>query len=252
MLGCIIQARMGSSRLPGKVLKKINDKYTILEFQLEQLSCAKSIEKIVIATTTLQSDNIIESFCQKHNIECFRGKSDDVLDRYYECAKKHNFSIIIRLTSDNPLIDPLIIDNVIQEFKNSNCDYMSTDNPSLSASGFTVEIFNFESLHKSWTNASLPSEREHVTPYIYKNKTKFRSKNYATNEDFSKLRCTVDTEPDLILIKKIVSQIKTRPIHVTDVVELFNKQPNLQKININIEHDGYGKSLEMDKKFLKM
>ena len=102
MIGCIIQARMGSSRLPGKAMKKIHDKIPILEFQQNQLKLSKRIDKIIIATTILESDDHIANFCESNNLECFRGESEDVLDRYYHCAKKFNFPIIVRLTSDNP------------------------------------------------------------------------------------------------------------------------------------------------------
>ena len=129
MIGCIIQARMGSTRLPGKTMKKINGDIPMLKFQLEQLESSKYIKKIVIATTTMGSDNLIVNFCEENNLDYFRGQSKDVLDRYYQCAKKFNFSVIVRITSDNPLIDPEIVDEVINKFVNLKCDYMSTEHP---------------------------------------------------------------------------------------------------------------------------
>ena len=118
---------MGSSRLPGKVMKKINGDIPMLKFQLDQLKFSKNIDQIIIATTTLETDNVIVDFCINNNFDYFRGESKDVLDRYYHCAIKSNFSIIVRITSDNPLIDPNIVDYVISRFVDSDCDYMSTD-----------------------------------------------------------------------------------------------------------------------------
>ena len=168
MIGCIVQARMGSSRLPGKVLKKIQNR-TILDYVISQIKFSKKINKIVIATTTNENDKIIVDFCIEKNILYFRGNEKDVLDRYYECAKKFNFQKIVRITSDNPLIEPQIIDKCIEKYEKSNCDYLSTEHPPTFPQGYAVEIFSFEVLENAWKNARKPSEREHVTPYFYNN-----------------------------------------------------------------------------------
>jgi len=252
MNGCIIQARMGSTRLPGKAMKKLNDKIPMLKFQLSQLKLSKNIDRIIIATTTKENDNLIVDFCKQNNLEYFRGSSSDVLDIYYQCAKKSKFSIIVRITSDNPLIDPEIVDNVISEYLNSDCDYISTEQPTQTYPlGFAVEIFNFESLEKTWKEAKLPSEREHVTPYIYKNIDLFKQKTHSYHQNFSHLRCTVDTDEDFQLVENIIEKINKRPIQLIDVLELFEKEPSLFKINNHIKHDGYEKSLKEDKDFLK-
>jgi len=251
MIGCIIQARMGSSRLPGKVLKRINDQVPMLKFQLEQLKFSKQIEKIIIATTTLESDTLITNFCEENNFEYFRGESNDVLDRYYQCAKKFNFSTIVRITSDNPLIDPNIVDDVISKFVNSKCDYMSTEYPKTYPLGFAVEVFNFTSMEKTWKEAKLPSEREHVTPYLLKNKNLFKHCNCSYDRNLSHIRCTVDTKDDLKLIEKIISKIDVRPIHLDNILELILNEPDLLEINKHIKHDGYERSLKEDNEFLK-
>ncbi|MDC0186973.1 glycosyltransferase family protein [Candidatus Nitrosopelagicus sp.] len=251
MIGCIIQARMGSSRLPGKTLKSINGKTPMLQFQLNQLKFSKSIDKIVIATTTLVSDNLIVDFCKKNNLDFFRGQSKDVLDRYYQCAKINDFPIIVRITSDNPLIDPKIVDDVIKVFLNSNCDYMSTECPKTYPLGFAVEIFNFKSLKKAWDKAKLPSEREHVTPFLIKNKNIFKHCNHPYKKNFSHIRCTVDTNDDFRLIEKITQKLVMNPIHLENVLELFSNEPNLLEINKHIKHDGYERSLKEDDEFLK-
>ena len=251
MIGCIIQARMGSTRLPGKTMKKINGDIPMLKFQLEQLESSKYIKKIVIATTTMGSDNLIVNFCEENNLDYFRGQSKDVLDRYYQCAKKFNFSVIVRITSDNPLIDPEIVDEAINKFVNLKCDYMSTEHPRTYPLGFAVEVFNFESIERSWEEAKLPSEREHVTPYLIKNKDLFKYSNYFYDKDLSHIRCTVDTDDDFKLIERIISKIDIRPIHLKDVLTLLSKEPSLLEINRHIKHDGYERSLKEDEEFLK-
>ena len=250
MIGCIIQARMGSSRLPGKIMKKINGDTPMLKFQLDQLEFSKNIDQIIIATTTLEPDNLIVDFCKKNNLECFRGESKDVLDRYYKCAKKFNFPIIVRITSDNPLIDPTIVDHVISRFIDSDYDYMSTE-VKKSPLGFAVEVFTFQSIKKAWEEAKLPSEHEHVTPYFYKNPDKFKIESVSQEKDLSHIRCTVDTEYDFKLIEKIISKIETRPIHLDHILDLFSKDTNLLEINKHVKHDGYARSLKEDQEFLK-
>ena len=250
MIGCIIQARMGSSRLPGKIMKKINGNTPMLKFQLDQLEFSKNIDQIIIATTTLEPDNLIVDFCKKNNLECFRGESKDVLDRYYRCAKKFKLSIIVRITSDNPLIDPTIVDHVISRFIDSDYDYMSTL-VKKSPLGFTVEVFTFKSIKKAWEEAKLPSEHEHVTPYFYNNPDKFKIESVSQEKDLSHIRCTVDTEYDFKLIEKIISKIETRPIHLDHILDLFSKDTNLLEINKHVKHDGYARSLKEDQEFLK-
>ena len=250
MIGCIIQARMGSSRLPGKIMKKINGDTPMLKFQLDQLEFSKNVDQIIIATTTLEPDNLIVDFCKKNNLECFRGESKDVLDRYYKCAKKFNFPIIVRITSDNPLIDPTIVDHVISRFIDSDYDYMSTE-VKKSPLGFAVEVFTFKSIKKAWEEAKLPSEHEHVTPYFYNNPDKFKIESVSQEKDLSHIRCTVDTEYDFKLIEKIISKIETRPIHLDHILDLFSKDTNLLEINKHVKHDGYARSLKEDQEFLK-
>ena len=251
MIGCIIQARMGSTRLPGKAMKKIHGKIPMLKFQLNQLNNSKRIDKIVIATTSLSNDDLIVEFCNENKLEYFRGQSKDVLDRYYKCAKKFHFPIIVRITSDNPLIDPKIVDNVIEKFLDTKCDYMSTEYPKTFPLGFAVEVFSFEALEKSWNEARLPSEREHVTPYMIKSKTLFKHSNYSHSENLSHIRCTVDTDFDFRLIEQIISKINLRPIYLSHILELYGKEQSIFEINSHVKHDGYERSLKEDEEYLK-
>lgn len=222
-VGCIIQARMGSTRLPGKVMKKIDDKHTLLQFQIEQLENCKKIEKIVIATTTKKEDSIICEHVLEQGLDVFRGKSEDVLDRYYHCAKKFNFPIIVRITSDNPLIDPYLVEKVISKFEQESCDYISNVILRTFPYGTEVEIFTFEALEKTWKESKKQQDREHVTSYIYKNPNKFNIQNFSNNEDLSHFKWTVDTENDFKKVKKIVSLIKKRPIEIQDIIMKYSQ-----------------------------
>ena len=250
MIGCIVQARMGSSRLPGKTLLKIDDKHTMLEFGINQLASSNLLDKIIIATTNLKSDDVIENFVKNMNVDIFRGKSNDVLDRYFQCAKYFSIDTIVRITGDNPLIDPTIIDNLIQKFTSNSYDYLSNAHVRTFPYGTEVEIFSFESLEQAWKNAILPSEREHVTPYFYNNSNLFKIHDEIQSNDISNLRWTVDRENDLVLVKSIISKIIKRPILLDDILDLFSKEPKLFKINeTQIRDEGYKKSLEEDKDF---
>ena len=237
MIGCIVQARMGSSRLPGKTLLKIDDKNTVLEFGINQLTSSSLLDKIIVATTNLKSDDVIENFVKNMNVDVFRGKSNDVLDRYFQCAKHFSIDTIVRITGDNPLVDPTIIDNLIQKFTLNSYDYLSNAHVRTFPYGTEVEIFSFESLEQAWKNAILPSEREHVTPYFYNNSNLFNIHNEKQSNDISNLRWTVDREDDLFLVKSIVSKIIKRPILLDDILNLFSKEPKLFKINETQIHD---------------
>lgn len=245
MIGCIIQARMSSERLPGKVLMNIEEDCTILNSVIEQVMYSNFIEKIVVATTTDKIDDKIEEFLKKKQVSCFRGEPLDVLDRYYKCAKEHSFSEIVRITSDNPLIDPKIIDLVISEFKEKKFDYICNFFPRTFPQGTEVEIFTFSTLHKTWLEAKKESEREHVTPYIYNNPEKFKISNLEYKKNLSNLRWTVDREQDLKFVQEIKKRIDKKPIFMTDILEILEKNPDLIQINSNhIVNEGYLKSIK--------
>ena len=249
MIGCIVQARMGSSRLPGKVMKKIDDKF-LLDYVIEQLNSSKKIEKIIVATTTLQIDNLICEHLASKNITYFRGSSDDVLDRFFQCAKNFSIDTIVRITADNPLIDPNIVDMVINKYNNTKCDYGTNCLPRTFPYGTEVEIFSFEKLYQVWRDAKKPSEREHVTPYFYNHPEIFQITNLEHSENLSNLRWTIDRENDLKLIKIIISKINHRPILLKDILLLYSKEPKLFELNKPlIQNEGYLKSLKEDDEF---
>ena len=254
MIGCIIQARTGSTRLPGKVMMSIDQDDTVLSFGIKQVKSCKKIDELVIATTDLPEDDIIVDYMNKLNIKYFRGSSKDVLDRYYQCAKKFSFSIIVRITSDCPLVDPGIADRVISYFlKNeAKIDYVSNIHPIMTfPDGTNVEVFSFKSLEKAWNKAKKSSEREHVTPYLYTS-NEFQLGEFKNSQDLSSLRWTVDYKKDLELIREIVRLIPNRPILMENILDLFSKYPKLKKINRGIPpNEGYIKSLREDEKSLK-
>ena len=250
MIGCIIQARMGSSRLPGKTLIKLNQYRTTLDFVVNQLSFSALLDKIVIATTNLEQDNIIETNAKTLGIDCFRGSSDDVLDRYYHCAKKFQINTIVRITSDCPLIDPQIVDQVIRKYQYEDYDYVTNTLSRSYPIGTDVEIFSFEILEKTWQKAILPSEREHVTLFIRNKKLNFKLGNLKNSKNLGHLRWTLDRVEDLNLIRKIVVKINKNPILMNDILNLFSLEPELIKINEHItQNEGMLKSLKKDDEF---
>jgi len=252
MIGCIIQARTGSSRLPDKAIKLLDEKHSILHYVINQLQYSKLLDDIVIATTDLKEDDIIVKFAQENGFKYFRGSEKDVLDRHYQCAKKFAFSTIVRIPSDKPLIDPQIVDKVVKVFTTSEYDYVSNFLHYTFPYGAEVEVFSFEALEKAWNLARLPSEREHVTPYIYNHKDKFKIFNVINSEDLSHLRWEVDREKDFELVKIIVERIKSRPILLKDIMKLYAQEPILFNINRNNNpNEGYLKSLKDDEEFVK-
>ena len=243
---------MGSTRLPGKVLMKLDKKHTVLDYLINQLKHSKLLGKIIIATTNLEEDNAIVNFAKKNEIEYFRGESDDVLDRYYQCAKNFSSDNILRITADNPLIDPTVIDDLIINYQKSSCDYASTNLARTYPFGIDAEIFSFNTLEKTWKNAILPSEREHVSLYMKKNSKIFKQFNLRNKIKVPLVRLTIDREVDLELFRIVISKITDRPILMNNILELYNNEPKLFEINSHMDPlEGYNKSLKYDKEFLK-
>lgn len=233
----IIQARMGSTRLPGKVLKKVLDK-PLLEYQLERVKRASLIDDIVVATTTKKMDDEIVSFCKSQNINVYRGSEADVLSRYYEAAVKYNADVIVRLTSDCPLIDPDIINQVIQlYFDEQSVDYVSNALKRTYPRGLDTEVFSFEALEKAYNEATLARDREHVTAYMYTNKDKFTCTYLVNKVDYSHHRWTVDTEEDFELVEHILTSIycSNPKFTMNDIIQLLNENPSWVQINAHIE-----------------
>lgn len=253
MIGAIIQARTGSSRLPGKVMMNVDGENPMIFFVVKQLQSCKLLKELVIATTDLKEDDVIADYATKIHIKYFRGSAQDVLDRYYLCAKEFSFSTIVRITSDCPLIDPQIVDSVINEFNVNSYDYVTNTLVRTFPYGTDVEVFSFNALESAWRNARLPSEREHVTPFIRNNGNIFKIHNIESVQNLSNLSWTVDRMNDLNLVRTILARINKRPILIQDILELFSKDPKLFEINKDhAPNEEYLKSLTEDEKILKL
>lgn len=244
----IIQVRVGSQRLPKKVLKKILGKPMIL-YVLKRVKRIKNIEQIVIATTIQKEDDIIVKIAKENGIAVFRGSEIDVLDRYYNCAKKFNADPIIRITSDCPLIDPFLVDDILEFYMKHNFDYVSNTIVPTYPDGLDIEIFSFKTLENAAINAKMRSEREHVSPYIKNHPEKFKLYNYMNKKDLSTYRWTVDEKKDLIFVRKIFKKMNPKSVFGYEkILELLSKFPELSEINQNfIRNEGYEKSLKNDK-----
>lgn len=245
----IIQARMGSSRLPGKVLKQIKG-HSLLEIQQQRIKPSPLVDKIIIATTTNVEDDEIEKFCIEKGITYFRGSDWDVLDRYYQAAKPFNPTNVIRLTSDCPLHHHTVVDFVIDEYLKSGKDYFSNSNnePDFLEDGFDVEVFSFKALETAWNEAKLLSEREHVTPYI-KNSGKFLCGWKKYNNDYQ-YKLSVDSENDFKAVEMIFNAFESlTDFGMNDVLELLKIKPEILELNKeSIINSGYVKSIQNDKK----
>ena len=245
----ITQARTGSTRLPNKILKKINEE-TLLEIHIQRILKSKKIDKLIIATTTAPADDAIARIGEKVHTAVYRGSEDDVLDRFYQTAKTIKPEWVVRLTSDCPLIDPILIDQVIELAQKENADYCSNTLLEKFPDGQDVEVFKFTALEEAWKYAKLNSEREHVTPYIRKNSTmenadRFKSLNFDTPEDYGYLRMTVDEPKDFDLIEKLVIELGTDKSWQEYVSHILEHQ--LFTINTGItRNEGLLKSLKKD------
>jgi len=246
----IIQARMGSTRLPGKVMLEILGK-PVLWHVINRVSRAKLISGVIVATTTKKEDDVIADFCKKNGIPVYRGSEDDVLDRYYQCAKQYNIRDIVRITADCPLHDPNIIDLVIKEYLKGGYDYVSNTIQYTFPEGVDVEVFSFKVLEEAWRHAKLPSEREHVTTYILKNE-KFKKKNVTASKKYPLYHLSLDRPEDYIFITKIYEGIGKEMFYLEDVIRYLEEHPDLIKINQHVKiNEGYLKSLKQDEIFLK-
>lgn len=242
----IIQARMSSTRLPGKVMKEICA-HPILWHVYNRLSKSRLIDKIVVATSTDPSDDVIDRWCMSERARCFRGSLNDVLRRYYWAARAYGAKTVVRITADCPLIDPQVVDAVIERFQTGSYDYVRTDETY--PNGLDAEVFSNMALLNAFNEAGLDSEREHVTPYMWKNPELFSISRVVCPEDHSSMRWTVDDEKDLRLVKHIFEGLYQpgHIFHMADILKFLGSNPKLLKINAKTQrNEGYVKSLRDD------
>lgn len=246
----ITQARIGSTRLPEKILKKVN-KQTLLEIHLKRILESKRITKLKIATTTEPDVEKILAIAANLGIEVYQGSTNNVLERFYKAAEPENPGWVVRLTSDCPLIDPIEIDKVINYAILKDVDYVSNTLKPTFPDGIDVEVFKYSALERAYKNATLNSEREHVTPYIWKNSSYsggniFSSDCVINDIDYSDIRLTVDTIQDFEVIRKLI-EIAGINKRWLDYVNILNKNLEIKKINKQFErNEGYAKSIEKD------
>lgn len=247
----IMQARMGAARLPGKPLKTVMGK-PLLAYQLERLQRATTIDQIVVATTTNPQDHQIVDFCRVFPVACFRGSEHDVLDRYYQAAKHFDADVVVRVTADCPLIDPVVLDQVIGLYFNHipPYDYVSNSLERTYPRGLDAEVFSFKALEKAAKEAIDPEEREHVTPYFYRHPEKFSLGCLKNDIDESHHRWTVDTAEDLELVTRIFEALysENTQFQMKDVLQLLKQHPEWVAINAHILQKQLRQPFEAEKK----
>lgn len=235
----IIQARMGSTRLPGKIVKVLMGK-TVLQHVIERVQQAKSIDEVVVATTTLAQDDAVVREAARCGVKYFKGSEEDVLARYFLAAQENNADIVVRITSDCPLIDPLVTDEIVEFFKDKKIyDIVTNASSDLSKRtyprGLDTEVFSFSVLKKAFNNAEKQYQCEHVTPYIYETSSKIYF--YKNKFNYSQYRWTLDTKEDFALIEEIYRHFYKgkHDFYMQDIINLFLQKPNLMLINSHIE-----------------
>ncbi|MCS5696642.1 glycosyltransferase family protein [Desulfofundulus thermocisternus] len=233
----IIQARMGSTRLPGKVLMNILDRPML--WHVVQRTCrARLIDEVVVATTSGEADEAIVSLCRSQDWPYFRGSEEDVLDRYYQTARHYRADVVVRITSDCPLIDSGVIDRVIKAFINGQpeLDYASnTLPPRTFPRGLDTEVFSLSALERAWREDTNPASREHVTPYIYRHPEKFRLQGVSSDIDYSYMRWTVDTLEDLNFVRKIFEHFGNNAFSWREVLRMLDEHPEWLEINRHVQ-----------------
>lgn len=248
MLAAIIQARMTSTRLPGKVLKEVMAR-PLLSYQIERLRGVRKIEKIIVATTTNREDDLIVDLCNREGVDFYRGSEDDVLDRYYQTAKKFEVEHIMRITSDCPLIDPEICASVIDVYFKTGADFVHTG--LTFAEGVDCEILSFRSLERAWNEANLKSEREHLTLYLHNHPELFKKITLTNKTDDSRYRFTVDEQEDFLVVKAVLEGLykkNAQPFKTDEIKKFLDTHEEIFRLNLNIvRNQGLIKSLKQDK-----
>jgi len=248
----ILQARITSQRLPSKVLMTILGR-PMLELQIERILRCKKIDQLIVATSINQEDDPIDTLCKKMEISCFRGDLANVLDRFYQAARRYRPQHVVRLTGDCPLTDPMLIDELIEFYLARKCDYASNCQEPTLPDGLDAEIFSFETLAQTWQEAKLPSHLEHVTQFMNSQPQRFTIASYKYHQDLSRYRWVVDEPEDLEFVRKIYEKLyPSNPEFGTqDIVALLKRNKKLVEINQRFKrNEGIQQSIEKDRLFL--
>ena len=230
----IIQARMGSSRLPGQVLASIQGN-PMLWHVVERTRAAHTLDEVMVATTTRSVDDAIVDFCGEQGVAVFRGSEDDVLQRYYQAALEVNADVVVRITSDCPLIDPQIVDKTVLAYLETLPDYAANTILRTYPRGLDTEVISFQALERAHREAHKAYERAHVTPYIYENPREFSILSVTGEQDYSQHRWTVDTPEDLEFVRAIYDRAGEEMPLLNDILHLVEREPDLMRINSAIE-----------------
>ena len=245
----IIQARMGSSRLPGKVLRTVAGE-PMLAHIVERVRAAAGVDQVVVATSDRAVDESIRTFCKSRAIDCFAGDEQDVLDRFYRAAVMHGAERVIRITADCPLADPELISELIRYFEAGQFDHVGVATGAGALfleggrypDGYDAECMRMSALEKAWREATAPTDREHVTPYLWRQPKLFRLDTLKSPVDYSSLRLTVDNEDDFRLIGQIYQDLYRRDRHflLADVIGWLEQHPDLAAMNSHhVGQEGY-------------
>ena len=250
MIVAIIQARMSSSRLSGKIMLQACKK-PLLQHMIERIQFTETVDKIVIATSTNKNDDVIEDFCKENKILCFRGSENDVLSRYKMVADMVHADIIVRLTSDTPLLNHIILDKVVKVYTKNKYDYVSNcfPLPRTYPDGMNVEVFSKKILDEMYYNAKKPSEREHVSLYVVTQPEKYKIYRVGYLKDISHYRFNLDYELDYKLIKEIFENLyyENQYFSMEDVIKFLEANPSIFNINLKIKpYEEMLKSFEED------
>ncbi len=230
----IIQARMASSRLPGKVLELFGGK-TALDHCVERTRACPAIDEVIVATTTSPLDDVLADTCRQRGWRWFRGSEHDVLDRYYQAASEIGATEVVRITSDCPLNDPAVVAELIARHHAEHADYSSTSYPGPSFPlGISAEVVRFDVLERAWHEDDNPAWREHVTPFVYRHPDRFRLVGLGCEADYSHHRWTLDTPEDAILIRTLFDHFGDRPFGWRDALAAASAHPEWQAINAAI------------------
>jgi spore coat polysaccharide biosynthesis protein SpsF len=236
----LVQARMSSSRLPGKVLKEIHGK-PMVAWVVERTRQAKQVDFVAVATTSDSADDVIESWCRRSNVACYRGSMFDVLDRFYQAAKLFAADVVIRVTADCPVIDPQVIDETIEAFYGNQVDFAANRLPPpwgrTYPIGLDTEVCSFAALERAWKEAKEAHEREHVMPFLYDVPGRFKVYQLNTTPDYGTLRWTVDTPEDLEFMQTLFALLpEVESFTWLDVLEITRQNPELKAINADVQH----------------
>ncbi len=241
----IVQARMSSTRLPGKVLADICGQ-PLIKRLIDRVKSTPGVDLVVVATTIEPADDVLSTWCAENSLLVFRGSVDDVLDRFWQCAKTYKAEFIVRVTADDPLKDPEIIKTALELCASApEVAYASNTLQPTYPEGLDIEVVRYAALERAANEATLPSEREHVMPYIWKHPDRFELRSFSMKPDLSHWRWTVDKPADLEMIRQIFTQFSDQPlVGYREVISWLNDHPEILAINTGtIRNEGYLKTL---------